>query len=175
MKNIGNIFGLLMLFFAFQSSFSQTYIEDKTYGNKGAQGEIMSPEVLLNLGISLAPNPQNAVIQRNTVFIKQIGDLNIANINSSTNASEINLSQNGNFNEARLDYIANTAVADLIQNGDNNSIEDYVNSPFDDISLNLIQEGNNLKFERDGVNELTKSLKFRQNEASPTLIVRSFY
>jgi hypothetical protein len=47
-----------------------------------------------------------------------------------------------------------------------------VNDPNADISLELEQNGDNY-FERNGVNEITKSLKFKQNEGSPDLIIRS--
>ena len=107
--------------------------------------------------------------------MRQIGDFNTTRIVTRTNASEINLLQNGDYNDTNLDYTANTAVAELVQNGNNNKIKDFVNNPNADISLDLVQDGDYLNFERDGVNELTKSLKFRQSEASPTVIVRSFY
>lgn len=164
----------IMLLSVFQFVFSQTYIEDKTPNSEETTGQQLTPAMLANLGISSAPNPRNAVIQNNTVFINQIGDYNTNTIKIATNASEINLFQNGNSNDAQLNYVANTAIANLVQNGDNNRIMDNVNSPYEDISLDLIQNGNSLKFERDGVNELTKSLKFRQAEASPIIIVRSF-
>lgn len=155
---------------------AQTYTPEKENNTDGTevvlQGQNVSPEVL---GVFTTPNPRNATIQGNSVFLRQIGDFNTASIRTHTNASEINLLQNGNSNDTQLDYTANTAIADLVQNGDNNSIKDFVNNPeMDmDISLELIQDGNNMKFERDGANELTKSIKFRQTEASPLLIVRS--
>lgn len=139
------------------------------------QGEKVSPEMLANLGIMSAPNQKNATIQGNAVYVQQIGNYNTAQIQTRTSASEINLLQNGDYNDTNLNYTANTAVADLVQNGNNNKIKDFVNNPDADISLDLIQDGSYLNFERQGVNELTKSLKFRQTEASPTIIVRSFY
>lgn len=157
---------------------AQTYQadQDETDGSKiMLQGEQVTPAMLLNLGMFTTPNPKNATIEGNAVSLRQIGDYNTANIRTQTNASEINLLQNGNSNDTQIDYIANTAVADLIQNGDYNQIRDYVNSPNADISLDLIQNGNDLNFERNGVNDLTKSIKFRQSEASPTIIVRSFF
>ena len=43
-----------------------------------------------------------------------------------------------------------------------------------EISLNLIQNGDNLKFDKFGSNSITKNIKFTQTEASPTIIIRSF-
>ncbi len=155
---------------------AQTYKgnQDNTDGSEiVVQGKNITPAMFANLGMFNNPNPKNATLQGNAVSLRQIGDYNIASIQTNTNASEINLLQNGNSNKTQLNYTANTAVADLEQNGDNNQIRDFVNSPDADISLDLIQNGNDLNFERNGVNELTKSIKFLQTEASPTIIVRS--
>ncbi|HLW33992.1 MAG TPA: hypothetical protein VKX40_17160 [Aequorivita sp.] len=156
-------------------TFAQTYTPEKENNTEGGevvlQGQNVSPEML---GIFTTPNPKNATIKGNAVFLRQIGDYNTASIQTRTNASEINVLQNGSSNDAQLNYTANTAVADLIQNGNFNSIKDFVNKPDMDISIDLVQDGNGLQFERNGANELTKSIKFRQSEASPTIIVRSF-
>lgn len=155
---------------------AQTYTPEKENNADGTevvlQGRNVSPEVL---GIFTAPNPRSATILGNSVFLRQVGDFNTASIRTHTNASEINLLQKGNSNDTQVDYIANTAIANLVQDGDFNTIKDYANRPEMDISLDLVQEGNNLKFERQGVNELTKSIKFKQTEASPTIIVRSVF
>ena len=167
-KNI--IFGILVSALFIPVVSGQTYKPEEN-----ANVEKISPEMLANLGIMTTPNPKNALIEGNSVYVRQIGDFNTTRIFTNTNASEINLLQNGDYNDTNLDYTANTAVADLIQNGNNNRIRDFVNNPNADISLDLTQNGSYLNFEREGVNELTKSLKFRQTEASPTIIVRSLY
>ena len=170
------LFGILISALFIPTVSGQTYKPDNANGGKNIlQGEKVSPEILTSLGIMSAPNPTNGLIDGNSIYVRQIGDFNTSRIVTNTNASEINLLQNGDYNDTNLDYTANTAVADLIQNGNSNRIRDFVNNPDADISLDLIQEGSYLNFEREGVNELTKSLKFRQTEASPTIIVRSFY
>lgn len=175
-KNL--IFGILVSTLFIPSVFGQTYKPEENNANGSKNiipGKNVSPEILVNLGIMAEPNPKNALLQGNSVYIRQIGDFNTSRIVTNTSASDINLLQNGDYNDTNLDYTANTAVADLIQNGNNNRIRDFVNNPDADISLDLIQDGSYLNFEREGVNELTKSLKFRQTEASPTIIVRSFF
>lgn len=175
-KNI--VFGILASILLMPVVWGQTYKGegDNTNGDeKVINADNVTPQILTNLGIISVPNPKNAFIEGNSVYVRQIGDFNTTRIITQTNASEINLLQNGNYNDTNLDYTANTAVTDLVQNGNNNRIKDFVNNPNADISLDLIQEGDYLNFERDGVNELTKSIKFRQTEASPTIIVRSFY
>jgi len=179
MKTTKNIlFGILASVLLMPAVWSQTYKgeENNTNGDeKVVNVESMSPQVLENLGIMSAPNPKNALVQGNSVYVQQVGSYNIANIKTRTYASEINLLQDGDYNDTNLDYTANSAVAELVQNGNNNRIKDFVNNPNADISLDLVQDGNYLNFEREGVNELTKSLKFRQSEASPNIIVRSIY
>tara|TARA_A100001391_G_scaffold202102_1_gene190783 strand:+ start:325 stop:867 length:543 start_codon:yes stop_codon:yes gene_type:complete len=176
-KSRNILFGILATFLITPAVWSQTYKGEKNTqeDKKGINLENMSPQVLENLGITSAPNPKNATAQGNSVYIQQIGSFNTAQIQTRTNASEINLIQDGDYNDTNLNYRANTAIADLIQSGNNNRIRDFVNSPNADISLDLVQDGNYLTFEREGVNELTKSLRFRQTEASPTIIVRSLY
>ena len=163
-----------ILFFCAQVSFAQTYGDDKDTDVDTAQ-KIDNVQSLFSLiGISNQANTRNSTLQGNSVFIRQIGSLNKVAISVDTQASEIKLTQNGSFNQTNLDYTANTAYADLVQNGNYNSIVDYVNDSQADVSLELVQDGDNITFERFGVNNLTKSLKFKQTEASPTIIVRSY-
>src|SRR5690606_33779271 len=114
-KNI--LFGLLVSALFIPTVFGQTYKpeENNTNGDKNIiQGEMVSPEMLANLGIMTAANPKNTLIQGNSVYVRQIGDFNTARILTKTNASEINLLQNGDYNDTNLDYTAKTAVADLV-------------------------------------------------------------
>jgi len=152
---------------------SQTYAE-KNEVEKVLSGEKLEPSILASFGITTTVNPRNSEISGNSVFLNQIGELNEVNISTNTRSSEINVTQNGNYNKTDLRYTAKTAISDILQNGDYNLIKDFVNDPEQDISLDLLQEGDYLNFERQGVNDLTKSLKFRQTEASPSIIIRSF-
>jgi hypothetical protein len=152
---------------------SQTY-ESKTETENVLSEKRLDPFLLSSFGISTASNVRNTEITGNSVFLSQIGEFNEANISTNTKSSEINITQNGDYNSTDLRYIANTAVSDLVQNGNFNTIKDYVNDPNIDISLDLKQDGDYLNFQREGVNELTKSLRFIQTEASPSLIIRSY-
>lgn len=172
---------IIVFFLVFSLGFSnlclsQTYNKDEeeTQTNTEINGTSISPEVFASFGFDNSVNPRSATLQGNSVFITQIGQTNNAAIFTETNASEINLLQNGDFNNVNLAYSTNTAIADLEQNGNENTIIDFVNEPEADVSLDLKQNGNGLNFERNGVNSITKSLKFTQTEASPTLIIRSY-
>jgi hypothetical protein len=152
---------------------SQTYIE-KSQSENVLIGEKLTPEVLSSFGITATVNPKNETISGNSIFLKQIGEMNLVEVNTKTQASEIKLTQNGDDNKININYLAKTAVTEIFQYGDNNLVKDYVNNPSENISLELTQDGDYLNFERQGVNELTKALKFRQTEASPSIIIRSF-
>ncbi|MAM28215.1 MAG: hypothetical protein CMC13_04265 [Flavobacteriaceae bacterium] len=178
--------GLLITLFCFtQLGISQTYIGSNTNNTvpkaQDIEDEIVidnekvTPEFLSALGIGTTPNPRNATIEGNQVFLNQIGDYNEAQVRTRTKASEINIEQRGNSNFSSLNYTANTAIADILQNGNNNQLKDFVNKPGEDISIDLIQEGNSLNFERNGANNLTRSIQFRQTESTPNLIIRSFF
>jgi len=151
----------------------QTYSEEETNAEEVMEQEV-SPDVFRNLGISNAPNPRNLQISGNSVSLRQIGEFNRIAVNTNTRASEISLSQNGNDNFTALQYDVNTAVANLQQNGNANTIYDYVINPEANISLDLIQEGDGLNFERFGTNSRTESLQLKQTNASPSIIIRSF-
>ena len=103
-----------------------------------------------------------------------MGDFNKAAIITNTQQSEVNLEQNGDYNRTLLFYNAKTAFSDLKQNGDANTIVDFIFNPNAEVSLDLIQQGDDLYFERFGSNRITESLKFKQTEAAPTIIIRSF-
>jgi len=156
------------------SCYGQTYNEEETNAETIKNNEELKKSIFANFGFGTV-NPRNSQISGNSVFLTQIGEYNTASIITDTNASEININQNGDVNTVDINYIANTAIANLTQNGDNNRISDFVRDRNADISLNLTQNGDGLLFVREGANSLTKSLKFKQTEASPILIIKSYY
>ena len=165
----------LIALFSFQLSIAQTYTNDKVDDRARVENENIARGIFANFGVDNSANSRNSTIDGNSVFLKQIGEFNTFSVATSTVASDINVLQIGNGNDVTLKYKANTAVADLVQNGNDNRISDFVSNGNIDISLDLTQEGNGLIFERDGANDLTRSLKFIQTEASPKLIIRSFH
>lgn len=175
------LIGLGIMLLSNVNLLSQTF-EDDSQEEENVSGdtsmlnnETISSQILLNnLGIDTSTNLRNQQISGNSVFLAQIGELNIASINSNTVSSEIQVTQRGNLNFTALDYRANTAVANITQQGNFNLIRDFVNNPAADVSLDLLQDGDNLTFERFGTNSITRSLRFVQTEASPTIIIRSF-
>lgn len=171
-------FFLLFIMGVSLSTIAQTFEEENTtVTESGLENQVLEENVtaILNgIGINTAPNPANSTLTGSSVFLQQIGDFNNADISVRANASDIQVVQNGNDNTTFLEYQVNTVITNVLQNGDGNILSDFVENPNQDISLDVQQQGNYLIFERFGSNELTKSLKFIQTEASPSIIVRSF-
>jgi hypothetical protein len=110
----------------------------------------------------------------NTVFIRQVGVDNVVLSNIIAESSDIKIIQNGDQNKIEINEAARTVDKIISQNGANNSVIDFSFNPNISTNLELIQEGNNLNFERFGSNELSKNLKFRMTGDTKTIVVRSF-
>ena len=108
------------------------------------------------------------------VFIKQIGNQN--NINSVTSSanSDLKLFQYGNGNYISFIIDAEKLEGMILQEGDRNNAFDFTIDPTQDISANLLQQGNNLHFERYGANSIGNNLKFEMTGENKTVIVRNF-
>lgn len=152
-------------------------ITAQTYNNveEDAETVVVSNQILdafSSLGIDNAHNP-NLNIQGNAVFLQQIGQLNQANVFVRSSFSDINLVQDGDNNLIDLNYDVNQVFTQITQDGDFNIVRDIAIAPGEDVFLDLEQLGDNLQFERQGVNSITNSLQFKQTAASPRIIVRS--
>ncbi|MHA7058411.1 hypothetical protein ACWGOQ_0014405 [Aquimarina sp. M1] len=113
-------------------------------------------------------------VSNNAVFIQQIGTGNQVFSNIVAQSSDIRLSQNGERNLIEIDETSKEIEKIITQNGTNNIVTDFSFNPDISTSLELMQEGNNLSFERFGSNELSKNLKFTMTGNNRTIIVRSF-
>jgi hypothetical protein len=153
--------------------YAQTYTEAET-NEEVYINNALAIKNLADFGLTNQEDPRLSMLQGNSVFLRQIGDFNEVNIQSQTVASDIKLNQNGEGNLTDLRYQVQKAAATLNQLGNSNVIRDFVNAPNENISLNLTQEGNQLQFERFGVNSMTKNIQLKQTEASPQVIIRSF-
>ncbi len=124
--------------------------------------------------ISSATPQLNTLEGLNTVFIQQIGNNNNVLSSIIAESSSINIIQNGNENQIEINETAREIQKTITQLGDNNTVVDFSFNPDISTNLELIQEGNNLNFERFGNNDLSKSLKFKMAGDARTIIVRSF-
>ena len=110
----------------------------------------------------------------NSIFIQQIGQRNDVVANVNADRSTIVLVQNGNNNVIDIDETSFEIQKTISQNGQNNVVLDYSFDPKSSTSLELMQEGDNLYFERFGTNELSNSLKFKMTGNARSIIIRSF-
>lgn len=161
------------------------YSTAQTYANEPASEEVTGEEIIIDntnvntdllnsLGFETDFAPEPSTIVGNLVSVQQIGDFNNVNVTAITQSSDISITQNGNRNEVDLVYNSQSVFALLNQQGNSNQIIDFVSDPAANPALDLTQQGNNLTFERYGVNNLTNSLRFTQTEASPVIVVRSY-
>lgn len=164
----------LMFYLVLNTALAQTYTEADT-SQKIEESQEVNPQILASIGVEVSTDIDFENIRGNSIFLKQIGEYNTATVITNTTNSEIHLLQNGSNNETKLNYNSRTAYADISQIGNDNLVIDQFSAPGFDVSLELQQNGDNLNFVRDGVNELTKSLRFTQTNASPSLIVRSLF
>lgn len=172
MKNL-LLFATLILFGLLTNA--QTYNdESETQEEIVIEVSNATPMLFEALGITNQANPRSATLQGNNLFLRQVGEFNVANITTATEASDINVEQEGDNNNVTLSYRTRTAIAGIRQLGDENIVLDFVDRPGSDASIDLQQTGDGLRFVREGTNSITESLKFRQTEAAPTIIVRSF-
>ncbi len=110
----------------------------------------------------------------NSVFIQQIGANNAVFSSIVAESSDIKIFQNGNENTVEINESSKEIEKVITQNGNNNSVVDFSFNPEISTNLQLLQEGDNLIFERFGSNELSKNLKFKMSGDAKTIIVRSF-
>ncbi|WP_109299359.1 hypothetical protein [Aquimarina sp. AU474] len=110
----------------------------------------------------------------NSVFIQQIGTNNVVISNVVSQSSDIKIFQDGTENNVEINETAREIDKLITQTGNNNSVVDFSFNPNISTNLELIQEGNNLIFERFGTNELSKNLKFKMTGDARTIVIRSF-
>lgn len=108
------------------------------------------------------------------VFIQQIGNKNSINANIQSEFIDLQLFQTGSGNHINLEETSLEVSKKITQIGNDNTIMDMSFNPLMSTNLELIQEGNDLNFERFGSNELSNNLKFKMTGTSKTILIRSF-
>jgi len=173
MKNFSYNWIISVLILSTSLSFGQDLDKENTVVNADQEKFI----TLLQIDDAVSQSATNAstIVQGvNSVFIRQIGNDNTVVSRVTTESSDIKILQNGNKNSVEIEEVSRETEKLITQSGDNNSIVDFSFNPNQSTKLELIQEGNNLIFERFGTNELSQSLKFKMTGDSKTIIVRSF-
>ncbi|WP_103863566.1 hypothetical protein [Aquimarina sp. I32.4] len=166
----------LVMFFSFSSFFAIHAQEVKE------EGQFLTTNQDKFIAISqvndvLSQNDRNktsVVTGNNVVFIQQIGIDNTVFSNVVAESSDIRIIQKGDHNKIDINESARTIEKVISQTGTNNSVIDFSFNSDIATKLELLQEGNDLIFERFGSNELSKNLKFKMSGDARTIIVRSF-
>ncbi|WP_299257598.1 hypothetical protein [uncultured Aquimarina sp.] len=155
------------------------------FGNASAQNTENQEESLVESQerfITLNQLQNNTAVQvarenmvgNNAVFIQQIGTGNQIFSNITAQSSDIRLSQNGEQNLIDINETSKEIEKFITQNGNNNTVTDFSFNSDISTSLEILQEGDNLSFEKFGSNELSKNLKFKMTGNARAIIVRSF-
>lgn len=169
MNNTSFIKVLLIFIFSSSVSFAQDIIEENQLSG-------IDKDKFITL--SQTNNRDRSFISNNggvnAVFIQQIGINNVILSNINAESSDIKIIQNGDDNSIEINEYSRDISKIITQTGNNNAVIDFSFNPDISTNLELIQEGNNLIFERFGNNELSKNLKFRMSGDARTVIIRSF-
>jgi len=165
---------LLIILFGFEG-FSQSLLnpeEEKIISEKMEFGN----SHLLQFPISnfQKPEPNKEIPVGNQIFIEQIGANNNIDTYTSSESSDLELFQYGNSNNISFMIDAKNLDGTIIQNGNNNNAFDFTVNANQDVSANLLQQGDNLHFERYGANSISNNLKIIQTGETRSIIVRNF-
>lgn len=171
MKKYILLFAIVISVFSFEKVHAQN--------TENAEGTLVESQERF---ITLSQLQNNAAEQvarenlagNNAVFIQQIGSDNQVFSNITAQSSDIRIIQNGDQNLIDINENSSEIQKLITQNGNNNTIIDFSFNPNATTNLDIIQEGNNILFERFGSNELSNSLQFRITGNNRTVIVRGF-
>ncbi|WP_106791707.1 hypothetical protein [Aquimarina sp. Aq78] len=160
------------IFFTFSNGYAQNLKEENQLSITDQDKFITLSQV--NNALSVRAESSSLSNGVNAVFIQQIGTSNAVLSTIIAESSDIKIIQNGDQNLVEIKESAREIEKSIIQTGNNNSVTDFSFNPDISTNLELLQEGNNLIFERFGSNELSKNLKFKMSGDARTIIVRSF-
>ena len=169
------ILNLLLVFFFGFNSFSQnlTNPEEESFINEKKEFGNFVPT---NFPIQnfQKPKTNKEIPKANQIFIEQIGANNNIDTYTSSENSDLKLFQYGDSNNISFIMDAKNLDGTIIQNGNNNNAFDFTVNANQDVSANLLQQGDNLHFERYGANSISNNLKIIQTGETRSIIVRNF-
>ncbi|WP_299608161.1 hypothetical protein [uncultured Aquimarina sp.] len=123
---------------------------------------------------SVVQAQRESFMNNNSVFIQQVGTNNQVFSTITAQTSDIRLNQNGEQNLIDINETSRDIEKFITQNGNNNRVIDFSFNPEVSTNLEILQDGDNLSFEKFGSNELSNNLKFKMTGNARTIIVRSF-
>lgn len=158
-SHIVGLLGVFLLLAFATASFAQSTTPEVVLEQLASQESLIAP-----------------TLEQNSVFIDQIGIDNIANVTSFGSNSLFSLSQNGLGNTADFLLYGNNVQMLVSQTGNDNNYKDYIAGAGagDKATFTLVQNGNNLNFERFDMSGNVKDLKVTMTGNNRTVIVRGF-
>ena len=145
--------------------FSQTFAQDSD-----SRSELMIIQQVTE------ENQLEEIVKNNqsSVFLNQIGQFNEANIYSKSQSSSYSILQAGVNNNIYQYKIAKTLNEKMEQFGNNNRVFEIANNFVEKTDSNISQQGNNLRVEKYGNNEIGANLNIKMKGNSRTVIVRNY-
>jgi len=125
-------------------------------------------------------NPNNQQVgttidnSRNVTVIQQVGNQNRAISNSFSETSDINFLQIGANNTIESTNLIPNTTERFVQTGNNNVINSFSFGNVEASSLQILQNGNDQRFEKFGTNSLTDRISLSVTGNNQTVIIRSF-
>ncbi|MBG6061149.1 minor curlin subunit [Flavobacterium sp. CG_9.1] len=113
----------------------------------------------------------NLQLMGSNVQIQQIGNYNSVNSYLKSKIIDISVVQKGNNNEVLLDKQANSLNQKVIQLGNNNKIHDFALYTKYDVTMELIQKGNNQNIQNFGSNSISRDMKVIQSGTGASVII----
>ncbi|GAA4112167.1 hypothetical protein GCM10022393_10420 [Aquimarina addita] len=171
MQKNNSYYSILCCLFIFGTTFSQI-TEDERSVTSEIQEKLITLSQLENNITQI--KRENTPSEMSTIFIQQTGVNNVTYSSITSQSSNISIQQNGEQNLIDINETAKGIEKIIIQSGNYNTVTDFSFNPDVSTNLELIQEGNNLYFERFGNNELSKNLQFKMTGSNRSIIIRSF-
>ena len=121
-------------------------------------------------------NPSQTLLQNNlgSVFLNQIGQFNEANINSNSRSSSYLINQTGMSNSIYQYKIATVLNERMDQLGNNNKVFEIANNFVEKTDSKINQQGNNLRLEKYGNNDIGANMEINMKGNYRTVIVRNY-
>ncbi len=137
---------------------AQTYKEEKQVVNSSS---LDSKEKQLNYVNNLQTNA-GFLQNRNSVFIDQVGQDNVAQVSVASNDSQVKLLQDGFNNQSFIFLKADVIRQDVRQIGNQNLFLDYSLHGARSHKVNLVQDGNYNEVISVGKNSISERLQLNQ-------------
>lgn len=142
--------------------------------NRVLSSDLQTARDILTLNNNNSSRTNTSTTNGSTVMIQQVGSLNQSFVAVSSSDAFISVNQFGNKNNVALSLKGEGINESITQIGYNNNAVDRTQSLSDRSGFQLLQQGRNLYFERQGINNISKDIKVRMRGDSRSILIRNF-